>query len=683
MKADSIKMAKVFSGGGDVHYFLPYFQREYAWDKQNWVTLLNDLFVLYEAYLPEKEPEHFMGSLVVINEGTKNGTVPIFRLVDGQQRLITISLIIVAISNIAKKAKSPIYKKARKLLINSEENDMLFYKIFPTPKYEDRKIFLHILDEKELPETSESKILEAYRFIYKEIDEKVKTKAVDLETFFIVLTNCLQVVFIDLDKKERPYEIFESLNAKGKPLSQADLVRNFVAMKLPENHQNDIFDNYWSKIENLLQEKRTVGKSRIGELTAFLRHYLMFRSSSVVNEDHVYERFRDRSENEFKTTDEFENEIKTLCTFSKYYDIFLRPQKEPDDNIRKQLINLSRLDLSTCYPFLFAIFDFKDRQLITREQLTSSLKILENYLVRRFLAGEPSNYLNKIFPTIWKEIDLKIFEESIKLILIQKNYPSDYKIKQSMFFQHFYDKSAQTRDKTCFILEAINQHLSTKKNSGGFTILDSAPTIEHVMPQSLTEEWKNELGVNFEQIYNEFLDVIGNLTIVSSEWNSQLSNSAFFLKKQKLANHALKINNEYFSNCPYSWNEQAIRDRTEWLCKEALEIWYSFGEPQIKTTSPAKPVKLVFLGETFTVQSWRDVATQTCECLIRLVDDFDNIAEKMPVYFSKSKFQLACRQLSNGWWLYLNLSAAGIKALCTNLLDASELTMDTWDVKEE
>ena len=684
MKADSLRVSKVFGYGGDVHYFLPYFQREYAWNKTNWQTLLNDVVGLYDVYSDDKPPEHFMGSLVVINDGTRNGTIPAFKLVDGQQRLTTISLILCALASLTKETHLKLYKKIRKMITNPDEVDLLHYKLLPTSKYGDREVYQAILkEEKELP-ASESKIPQAYQFFLQEIETKIKLKKIDPERFFLVLTNCLQVVFIDLNQEERPYEIFESLNAKGKPLTQADLVRNYIAMKLPEVRQPEIFDKYWSKIENLLQEKRLVGRSRLGELTAFLRHYLAFRTSVLCNEEHVYERFRDRIEKEFASPAEFEAEIATLKRFAEYYDRILRPEHETDSDILHRLSHLNNMEFSTGYPFLMAAYDAFSQNRLTRDVFLEGLKTLENYMVRRYLTGEPTNYLNKVFPTLWKEIDLSQFIQSLKKALVPRNYPGDRRLRQALMVEGMYDKSSQTRSKTTLVLETLNIYLSDKKGSGAITILSGDPTIEHVMPQTLDEMWKTELGINYEQVYRDYLNTLGNLTLVTSEWNTQLSNSAFSVKKPKLASHGLLLNSEYFDKPISQWTEQAIRNRADFLTDLILEIWPALGEPPApKTTEGTKPVAVTILGQRMVVSTWRDVASQTTEMMIKLVDNFDEIAESMPAYLEKEKYPIACRQLSNGWYMNTNLSAATIKTYCRNLIAVAGLVEEDWQVEEE
>ena len=683
MKAESIKIAKVFSSGGDVHYYLPYFQREYAWEKENWQTLLNDVLGLYDVYSDEKPPEHFMGSLVVINDGTRKGTVPAFKLVDGQQRLTTISLMLCALGTITKEFHPGFHKKIRKMVTNPDEEDLLHFKLLPTTKYGDREVYTAILNEEELPH-SDSKIPQAYQYYLEEISHRIKSTKIDPERFFLVLTNCLQVVFIDLNQEERPYEIFESLNAKGKPLTQADLVRNYIAMKLPESRQPEIFDKYWSKIENLLQEKRVVGRSRLGELTAFLRHYLTFKMGVLCNEEHVYARFRDRIEAEFSTPNSFEAEVANLKRFAEYYDRLLRPEHETDVDIRNYLIRLNTFEFSTGYPFLLAAYDSLFKNKLLKTAFIDGLKVLENYIVRRYITGEPTNYLNKTFPNLWKEIDANQYIISLKKALIQKNYPGDHRLKQAFLSESMYDRSSQTRAKTVLILEEINRHISRKKNNDAYTILCDSPTIEHIMPQTITDAWKNELGPNWEQIYRDYLNTLGNLTLVTSGWNSELYNKSFMIKKSKLAGHGLLINKEWFNRPILQWNEDAIRERAEFFGGLVLEVWPAIGEPPApKTSEGTKPTKLTILGQQITVSTWRDVASQTTEMIIKLTDKFNEIAERMPAYLDKEKFPIADRQLSNGWYLNTNLSAASIKTYCRNLTSAAGLENGDWQVEED
>ncbi len=685
MEADSFRIAKVFSNGGDIHFRLPYFQREYAWDMSNWQTLLNDILDLYNLYQEDKTPEHFLGSLVVVNEGMLHGTVPVFKLVDGQQRLTTITLMLCALAELAKPNYPEKYAKIRKYITNPDEKGELKYKLLPTTKYNDRNTYISIINgTTDTISVDSNRIYLAYEYFRKEFSTRLNSGEFNIDQLFLVIINSLQVVFINLNYQEKPYQIFESLNAKGKPLTQADLVRNYIAMKLPEARQPKMFDNHWSKIEDLLQEKRQVGRSGLGELTAFLRHYLAFRNGVLGKEEHVYARFRDRIEANFRSPDEFENEVIILQKFAGYYDRFLRTEHEGDKEIRQALARLNIFEFSTGYPFLLALYDSYINGTIIRNQILEALNILENYMVRRYLTGEPTNYLNKVFPALWKDIDTSDFIPSLKEVLLQRNYPADYAVHQKGVTRRLYDNSSGTRAKTALVLQTINKNLSLRENRGGYTVLDGEPTIEHILPQTPSDQWKTDIGENFNVIYDQYLHTIGNLTLVTSEWNSDLSNSPFIKKKTKLSEHALYLNQKYFQQSIQIWNDQTILSRAKFLLKNIVEVWPAIGDiPTPKQASGTRPVRMILLGQEFEVDTWRDVAEKTTEAIIQMSDNFDVIANEFSYYLSREPFPKANRQLSNGLYMNVNLSASSIKRYCRKLVNSSGLAPNDWQVEEQ
>ncbi|MBE2202473.1 MAG: DUF262 domain-containing protein [Anaerolinea sp.] len=674
MKADSLKINKVFSSGGDVHYVLPHFQREYAWEKENWQMLVKDIFSTYDVYDDKKPPEHFMGALVVINDGTRNGTVPVFRLVDGQQRLTTISLFLHALGRLVQESDAKLYKRIQRVLVNEDEPGLLYFKLLPTKKYGDQDSYLAILQNQPVPPNVDSKIPLAYAYFQKELHTRYQQGKFDPNQLFIVAMNCLQVVFIDLNQNERPYEIFESLNYKGKTLTQADLVRNYIAMKLPEKHQTSVFETLWSPIEAMLQERRTVGRSRLGELTAFLRHYLAYHVGVLCNEEHVYSRFRDRGET--LDTDAFVEEIAILKRFAGYYNRLLRPEHESDKEIRQQLHRLNVLEVSTAYPFLLFAYEALEKKEISREDFLEGLTLLENYLVRRVLVRESTNYLNKMFPILARDVDTKQFGTTLRQALLTKNYPSDVRIRQAAETAKLYSSSGRPR--LTLILETINRHLST--GSGAYTQLDGAATIEHIMPQKPSDEWKQTLGENLMQDY-ELLHTLGNLTLVTQEWNSNLSNAAYADKKAKLRVHGLLLNKNYFQNGPDTWNGDMIRERAAYLAEQIAAIWPSLGDVPEPKGWQERPKSLTILGDTFEVKSWRDVVHQTAECVAQVSDDFAAVTVDVSSYFSLEPFQGKCRQLSNGWWLYVNLSSDTVKRICDTLIDASGIPEEEFELE--
>ena len=513
------------------------------------------------------------------------------------------------------------------------------------------------------------------------MEKKYRLEQFEPEQLFAVLVSCLQVVFIDLDQQERPYEIFESLNYKGRPLTQADLVRNYIAMKLPEEMQERIFKDYWSPIEETLLEKQTVGRSGFGELTAFLRHYFAYLYGVLINEEHVYSRFRDRGE--ALETEQFVAELATLKQFAKYYERFLRPEKEPDQEIRRLLQRLNILEISTAYPFLLSMYDWLEQGKLNREDFLAGLKTLEIYIVRRFLVKESTNYLNKMFPTLARDIDLDNFDKSLRKALVSKNFPNDVRIRQAAENVKMYNRRSETRRKIGLIFEQINRSLST--GSGAYTQLDADPSIEHIMPQTLTDSWREHLGDNWREDY-DLLHTLGNLTVVTQEWNSALSNASYATKKAKLAQHGLLLNQLYFAQEETSneWTGDSIRARAQWLAEKIVQIWPALGEiPDLPIGWKERPKELIILGESYEVTSWRDVLERTAECMVQLCgNDFESkIVSALPNYFSQEPFQQSSRELSNGWWLYVNLSSSAVKRICQSIIEEAGVPEDEFDLE--
>jgi len=691
MKADSFKISRVFSSGGDIHYVLPHFQRQYSWEQRNWQTLLDDAFALYEEYDPEKEPpEHFLGSLVVINDGNRNGVILAFNLVDGQQRLTTISLLLCALHDLVEDTHPAIAKRTKRLLLNLDETGDVRYKLLPTTKYGDRDAYTALL-RGEAPLISESSIPLAYNYLRKQLEQKINDGEIQPEFFFIVISNCFQVVFIDLNHDESPYKIFESLNAKGKPLSQADLVRNYIAMKLPTQQQEPVFKDHWEKIEHLLQEKRMVGKSRIGELTAFLRHYLAMASRVLCSQEHIYERFRDRCEREFDAINLFIKEIGTLRTFAEYYDRLLRPQHETDPAIQKALSRLNQLELSTAYPFLLAAYAAYDSTTISKDDFLDLLMVVENYLVRRQICGEPTNFLNKMFPTLWRDIQIEVengltFISAVKQVLSNKGYPSDRDVQQAIRTRKQYDSGSQ--EKLCLVLESINRYLH--QGMGGYTVLDGSPTIEHILPQRPDSSWKESLGEAFDRTYRDYLHTLGNLTLVTQKWNTQLSNGPFKDKKDALSGHALKMNSDYFFQEIPLWNETTILARADSLTQAFLEVWAAFGEAStVAQQSYRAPKSVTICGETLPIsdKTWRQFMKIVVEWVIQnRPNQFNHVRQQLETHFcddlTGKKYPRDWHKLSNGTYVYQSDSARGHKSFCRRLLLAVGVGETAWSLEE-
>ncbi len=571
-------------------------------------------------------------------------------------------------------------------LLNAEPEDEFRYKIVPTEKYGDRDSYVGIVDGTVM-EMTHSRVGEAFAFFRSEIEKLVARGVIEPKSLLNCILDSMHLVFIKLDPDDQPYKIFESLNAKGKGLTQADLVRNYIAMRLPRTEQTKVFNKHWSKIEAMLPERRRT--ARIPELTAFLRHYLAHNSGVLPNVDHVYARFRDRVETDILNNGgSVSAEIARLHRFAKFYDKLLRPTQEANPQLSGQLSRLNVLESTTAYPLLLAFYDHYDRGVIGAEEFVAALKAIENFTIRRLLAGDATNF-NKLFPPIARELKLRhdVTADALRKELLTNNYPSDNRLRQRLATNNIYRQSNLRR--LLFVLQTLNRHLSA--GSGGYTVLDAPPTVEHIMPQVPGKRWQAELGRDWQDVHREYLNVIGNLTIVTQTWNSKLSNAPFAEKSEQLRQNALRLNSDYFSCDITVWSVSAIQDRTDWLTELAIRVWPPIGSPPrsegVKGTVPL----------TLTVRDthldlprrygWRGMLMQMVNHLheLKLLSDFDDARREFGgmIQTGKDGAPKFYKQSSDGWWIYVNLPAEHVVRFCGRLATFCGLRDDEWSFTYE
>ena len=680
MKADDYQMSKVFLGGGDVQYVLPIFQREYAWEQAEWQTLIDDVVDTYHAS-DDSRHEHFLGSLVVIEEDSKKTLFQSYTLVDGQQRLTSISLMLCALRDCLENT-NPLRKMIMKYLLNGDQDGDLRYKIMPTAKYDDRRAYLAILKGSSA-DGLRSRIGEAYSFFVTELGDLLAKSEFDAQSLFNCILSSFFVVFIELDRTDKPYKIFESLNHKGKALTEADLVRNYIAMRLPPSRQQQVFDDNWSKIEDMLSERRET--ARIPEVTAFLRHYLAFRSGDLPRQDKVYVSFRDWVEKRLQANDDdrFVHEIQELHRFAIYYDKLLRPRSELHCSISDRLMRLNVLESTTAYPLLMHFYDIYDNGKIDAAEFIDVLEVIENYLVRRFLASEPSNYHNSMFTSLARELS-RTGEQSaatLRASLGERNYPSDNRLRQRLMWNRLYSTGKSRR--IVLILEAINRFFD------GDSKLDGAGTVEHIMPQTLSADWRTHLGETWQDTQRELLHTIGNLTIVTQKWNqSKLSNKPFSHKREALRNHGIHLNSTYFDGKVTTWNADAIRARTNYLADRIIDVWPAFAEqPRSEGVKGKTPLTLTVRDKRLAIYSWRGMALEMVNRLhdLQVLCDLERALPEFEWWITQDPggSQKYYKQSSDGWWIQQNLSAEDSVYFCGKLAKFCDLSDDEWSFTYE
>ena len=373
--------------------------------------------------------------------------------------------------------------------------------------------------------------------------------------------------------------------------------------------------------------------------------------------------------------------LKELLKFSGYYKKLIYTEYETHSEIRKLLSRLNRFEVNTAYPFLLNCYDDYSENKISAEEFISILKVIENFLIRRFVCNVPTHGLNKIFPSLYPNIRNKGFEtvlDGLKKVLQTKGYPKDVEFKSRIMDAKLYG-AGDRAIKTKLILESIEEIYGHKEKVSFETL-----SIEHIMPQTLTEHWQNHLGDEWEITYELLLHTIGNLTMTA--YNPELSNDDFESKKNRLCNSHLEMN-KYFKD-KTTWKKEDIENRSEHLAEVSLSIWPYFGDEteeqqNQQAVTGTTPKKLWILGQSFGVQTWRDVLEQTMNTVADLEPDkFEQIIQQFPRMIGRDKKRFrAIRELKNGAFIEVNLSAKSIQSFCFQALEAVELTADDWNVE--
>lgn len=546
MHADAVPLQRILNS--NLQMIIPIFQRPYSWEKEQIRTLWDDIIKLYSNINKNENATHFLGPIVRVDVSKSTVDTRKLYLIDGQQRITTLMILLACIRDKLKNDEAIVRKIESGYLLNYEESGENRYKLIPSEP--DREIFRKLINGEMVSENT--KLTQCHEFFTKKLDSL--NDKIDLEKLRGCIINNLILVNIDVDKDENPYLIFESLNAKGTPLTQADLIRNYIFMKIgSEEKQKELYKEYWRPMEILLGN----------ELENFFWRYSL-KDGTFVKIKRTYANLK--SELETNSEKSAESELKKLNEYSVYYSRLINPEKEPDLNLRKRFIRHNRWEIRTEYPFLLNLYkDYKEKQ-ITSEQFCEILDIIESFVIRRFFCKEPTNKLNNLFISLYKNLDKLNIIESLK-IQLSKDCPSDEKFEEGLKTFPIYSSGTE---KCRLILETIEEFFHHKE-----PVIFEGLQIEHIMPQvgedpeKLPPYWKEMLGPNYKIIHKNYVHTLGNLTLTG--YNQDLSTKPFNEKKELLKQSHLELN-KYFEKIQV-WDEASINARSKELIKIAKKIW--------------------------------------------------------------------------------------------------------------
>lgn len=538
---------------GNKQFLIPVYQRYYSWDIEQCKRLWNDI----EDMQKHNKYGHFVGSIVNIAEQAMPTGVQKYMIIDGQQRITTLTLMLIALRDYAIKHPEDMsinYRRIDNMLLKNEyEDGDERYKLLLTEN--DRDILISLVERKPIPDNTISRLLVNYEYFAGQIE---KNKLLPSEIYESI--GKLQIVNITLDRTiDDAQAIFESLNSTGKELSESDLIRNYILMGLKNDEQMYVYEHMWRPMELLFEYEK-----QGSVMDRFFRDYLTMKLTRIPKIDNIYEEFKS-----YHLNCEFSS-IQDLCAdllkYSKYYTdmVFVRSSNK---EICSLYSDIKDLKMEVVFPFLLKVHnDFKEG-IISEDDFIEILKMCISYVFRRSICDIPTNSLNKTFATLRNEIKPDDYINSIKAFFIlrddYKQFPDDDKFVSAFESRDIYNMRSRN-----YILS----HLENYNNKASIIIENY--TIEHIMPQNtkLNDEWKKELGPDWREIQKKYIHTIGNLTLTA--YNSEMSDRPFMVKMDMqggFKESALRLN-AYLVKLT-EWNEEHINERAKLLSDKAKEIW--------------------------------------------------------------------------------------------------------------
>lgn len=570
MKASETTLRELLEG--TKQFQVPLFQRRYSWNKTYWLTLWEDLINIYDG---EVEGGYFIGTIVTQSTpGTAHGISP-FIVIDGQQRLTTITLLLAVVRNLFKlnKDENSANEINQLYLVNNFKKDDDFYKLLPTQR--DRGIYKDIIDSTNNNDTTtnradeeSSNIMQAFNFFTKQVNTAIKNQEVELEKLKHVILDRLILVSITSDDRDNPYLIFESLNNKGLDLTQSDLIRNYVFMQFPQSEREKIYKDSWLSLEQKFKDNSQGSGKELDGLTQFFWFYLRKNGNSIAEKE-IYKQMRC----EFDDSNDKYHKLDEIIRFSGYYERLRFHEKEPNVKLRKYFQGFLRLDFKTCNVFLLNIFELYDLSQISIDEFQEILCLLESYFIRRLFTGTSTMALSKIFDNLYGDLlsqDTGNIAHRLRVTLKgytgNKIFPTNEEFKTAVINQKIY-KPAKI-DRVKFILERLEDYVVSRTKEE-ITVNRSGLTIEHIMPQKLSSEWQKSLGIEHDIVNDRWLHTLANLTLTAD--NPALSNKMFNEKKKLYEESKLNLNKYFYSLD--TWNADTIEKRANELANMAIEIW--------------------------------------------------------------------------------------------------------------
>ncbi|MFH8750826.1 DUF262 domain-containing protein [Streptomyces rimosus] len=543
---------------------VPLYQRTYSWTEKQLRQLWAD--ILEQAELLEtgkKASTHFLGSVVLAPSPQNEATFPRWLVVDGQQRLTTLSLALAAIrDHIAGTEPDEAERIDGEYLINKRKSGSDHFRLLPTQA--DRAQFAAYLRGPLSKQTAGGAVAAAYGYFRRKLVE-ASDPAAPQDVFRIeqAITSRLTLVAVTAERGDNVHRIFESLNNTGLKLSQADLLRNYLFMRLPTRGAH-VYETYWLPLQDSLGND---------ELEQLMWLQLVLDGDDRVRRQDLYAAQQQRFERDGVTEAEIEAYIKELYRRGSLLRRLLHPEEEPDEVVRAHLHHLDTWQAQVTYPALMLLLDRRERGELDSSDTARAMSYIESFLVRRMMCRVPTNNLNRIFQAVPGQLPLDLpVADGLHQLLSAENrfWPDDDELREKVRTAPFYQYGRWHQRK--MVLQRLEQ---SYEHPEPVDFAAAQLTIEHVMPQSPGDEWIRMLSEDAadeesaEDLHSRLQHTLGNLTLTAV--NSELSNHPFDRKQDLLQGSHLEMNRRIAATG--RWGAKEIRARADELADRAIALW--------------------------------------------------------------------------------------------------------------
>jgi hypothetical protein len=670
---------------------VPLFQRPYVWNEDNqWEPLWDDVVRVAQRLLEDptgRQQPHFLGAVVLQQVQNPAGTMQERTIIDGQQRLTTLQLLLDALHAelLAAGAEQPALR-IETLVMNARafwERPEDRFKVWPTNR--DRPAFNAVMAAStpvayDALEHRSSRLVKAHEYFagrareWLAIDaDNAHARAGAIER---AVRELMQMVVIDLAADENAQEIFETLNARGAQLTAGDLIKNFIFQRLTETgvRVEEAYEQSWKDFESGFWETEIrAGRLRHQRSSMFLNQWLIAKTGEEILAREVFQRFKRYVDfDSGVSVSELLQQIHSAGQMYRRYVSSAGQLTGPIDRLGLFAYRTSVMESEVVKPLVLFLCD-PDESPIPGDQLIKALRVVESWLVRRMLVRATNKNYTPVFAELITQIR-KIGRQSAGDIIEDRlahhpgtgwYWPDDQEVRGELHTLPVYRRLSRARLR--MVLEAVEDHergwRGQTEGLGGERVVRGTYTIEHVMPRRWHTHWALPEGQTTAH-RDPLIDTIGNLTLLTGKLNSKVSNGPWQGDHGKCAalqdHDVLMLNRRLLEQAKDDWDDQCIRDRTEWFIDGIIEVWPvpEGHKSQVEHIErrPARRVELadimaaglLYEGATLYARG-RRVAGRTATVLFDGAVDVDGVRYSTP--------SGAARAVSgtnvNGWWFWL------------------------------